>query len=91
VPQAEAATTVIRTIDVATRTLEAYGGGRQPALVPTHKPTTGTRRRGGGWLGLNGSPSTPDVSVPGRSDDEPSLGVTRDGNVLTLQGAQRGR
>ncbi len=44
----------------------------------------------GGTLPLSAAIAATDVLVGTGTDDEPSLGVTRDRNGLTLQGAQRG-
>src|ERR1700690_2664229 len=55
---------------------------RQETLETTTRPMVRAHR--------SGSRSATDVFVGIGTDDEPSLGVTRDRNGLTLQGAQRG-
>jgi hypothetical protein len=49
-----------------------------------------TTRRPGVAQSARGSRSAADVVVGTWTDDEPTLGITRDRNGLTLQGAQRG-
>ena len=54
--------------------------------LPKRETLTTTRRLGLAPSG-RGSRSAADVVVGTGTDDEPSLGVTRDRNGLTLQGA----